>query len=175
MSRRTRSQEGGRLPRPVDDLRPSVRPSVTWSVGRSFGRRSTAESFVFCPRRVTPPPVFLHPPFLLSRSFPYLFPFPFPLASASLTLSYSGSPHSLLAKHNGVYRQPGNVQPYTLVHYIMHVQGSAQRLQPGLMNFVTALAKQLLPEPACSIRATWPKPFSRILHACHFDVASRMS
>ena len=70
-SRRTLSQEGGRLPRPVDDLRPSGRQSL----GRSFGRRSTAESFVFCPRRVTPPPVFLHPS---------LFPVLSPISSPSL-------------------------------------------------------------------------------------------
>ena len=42
------------------------------------------------------------------------------------------------------------------------IQGSAKRLRPGLVNFVTAVA-----ELAFSIHATWDPPFSRVLWTDH--------
>ena len=68
MSRRTRSQEGGRLPRPVDDLRPSGRQSLG---------RSPVDRRIIC--ILSPPrqsPSRFSSSVLLPRSFPYLFPFP---------------------------------------------------------------------------------------------------
>ena len=39
------------------------------------------------------------------------------------------------------------------------IKGTTKRLQPGLVNFVTAVAYPFLSELTSSIEETWPKPF----------------